>query len=156
MATINRLRIPAPTWAGARGAFAVPRARLVGRRLTTAPGPDPVLPAARCGALTAPTGHPVVDSTESAPTQSMVAQPTISIVSNTCAAPQHPSVHDFRSHPGLATTPRENDRAMSCDLGARRAHQARPLAQLAPPSRLKLALFFCSVSFTKVRRANSE
>ncbi len=41
----------------------VPSGRIVGRRLTTAPGPDPVAPAARLPSFVCASGHPVADST---------------------------------------------------------------------------------------------
>jgi hypothetical protein len=48
--------------------LSVPRARRAGRRLTTAPGTDPVSPAAQLTSFACASGHPVAASVEPAPT----------------------------------------------------------------------------------------
>ena len=44
---------------------------------------------------------------ESVPTNSAVAQPTITVVVKLARGPQPPRVHDFTPHPDIATAPRE-------------------------------------------------
>ena len=115
------------------------------RRLTTVPGPDPVMPAAHERASTVLTGHPAAQYL-SLDDLSAVAQST------TCVCWNSPGIRSRRALRLHVTSwsskllNAKNDRA-SRPFPVRAGAQVRPLTrQLAPSSRPKLALFFCSVS----------